>query len=99
MLLSQLILQSAPRSLLPWPDCRGEMDSWDQGRAVQTEKQVKTGVVFLGVELGNCRMASMVQGKDGPAGLGHKDLGQGSSYVTGCLECSRPLSWRHLEAQ
>lgn len=32
------------------------------------------GVVFLGMELGNCRMASMAQGKDAPAGLDHKDL-------------------------
>lgn len=69
----QQSLQSAPA-----PDCHGQMagERWIRGiRNPDRKATEEGGVVFLGMELGNCRMASMAKGKDAPAGLDHKDLG------------------------
>lgn len=39
----QLALESAPSSLLPWPDFQGGRDSWEQGLVIKAEKQQKMG--------------------------------------------------------
>lgn len=78
MPLSQLILEPAPHSLLPWPDLQGELGSWDQVLATKTEKQRKMGGVrFPGIELGACNMATMAQGEYALPGWTTKTLGRG----------------------